>query len=50
MKKNLNYNFYNKLNNKEYFKNVKSVGTTIQWSNGEDIDPNELYDNSITIK
>ena len=49
MKKNLQYDFYKKLNNIAYFKMVKSVETTVEWNNGEDIDPNELYDNSIHI-
>jgi len=46
MKKLLNYDFYQKLNNLEYFRTAKSVGTTIEWKDGEDIDPNELYENS----
>ena len=29
-KKNLDFNFYKKLNNIEYFKKTKSVGTTIE--------------------
>lgn len=49
MKKNFNYDFYKKINNIGYFKLVKSVGTTLEWPDGEDIDPNELYDNSVTI-
>ena len=28
---------------------AKSVDTTIEWPKGEDIDPNELYNNSIFI-
>lgn len=48
-KKNLTFNFYKKLNNPEYFKKAKSVGTTIKWPDGEDIDPNELYDNGVEI-
>ena len=47
MEKNLQYKWYNKLKNKEYFKLVKSVKTTLEWPDGEDIDPNELYKNSI---
>ncbi len=34
---------YKKLRNKEYFKNVKPRGETIEWENGEDICPEELY-------
>ena len=49
MKKNLIYEFYKNLNNIGYFKLVKSVATTIEWPNGEDVDPNELYDNSTSI-
>lgn len=49
MKKNLSHNFYKNLNNTIYFKSVKSAETTIEWPNGEDIDPNELYNNSILI-
>ena len=50
MKKNLDYSFYKDLNNISYFKLAKSVGVTIEWPHGEDIDPNELYNNSIAIK
>ena len=46
----LNNNFYKKLNNPEYFKKAKSAKTTIEWPDGEDIDPNELYDNSVLIE
>lgn len=46
MKKNLDYNFYHNLKNPDYFRLAKSVGTTIEWPKGEDIDPNELYENS----
>lgn len=49
MKKNLEYNFYKNLNNINYFMLAKSVDTTIEWPKGEDIDPNELYNNSIFI-
>ncbi len=49
MTKNLKYDFYKKLNNIGYFKLVKSVGTTLEWPDGEDVDPNELYDNSVSI-
>ena len=47
MKKNLKESFYFKLNDLEYFKNVKVSGITLEWEDGEDIDPNELYNNSI---
>ena len=47
MKKNLKENFYKKLNNKYYFKTVKVSGINLEWKDGEDIDPDELYNNSI---
>ena len=47
MQKNLKYNFYKNLNNISYFKLVKSVDTTVEWPNGEDLDPNDLYENSV---
>lgn len=49
MKKNLKYDFYKKLDKINYFKSVKSAETTIEWPDGEDIDPSELYSNSIKI-
>ena len=39
-------NFCLELINEIYFKKVKSVQTTVEWPNGEDIDPNDLYENS----
>lgn len=50
MKENLKYDFYKKLKNIEYFKLAKSAETTIEWPNGEDTNPNELYENSIKVK
>lgn len=49
MSKNLKENFYKKLININYFKTVKVSGITLEWKDGEDIDPNELYENSIKI-
>ena len=49
MKKNLNYNCYKNLNNIGYFSLVKSAETTIEWPNGEDVDHNDLYNNSVNI-
>lgn len=49
MKKILHYDFYRNLNNIGYFKLVKSALTTVEWPNGEDVDPNELYGNSVII-
>ena len=49
MKNELNLKPYKKLNNKAYFKLVKSVGPTIEWPDGEDMDPNRLYESGISI-
>ena len=49
VKKWLNHSYYKKLNDVAYFKLVKSADVTVEWPDGEDIDPNELYANSITI-
>lgn len=49
MKKNLKFKYYKNLSNPAYFSLVKSVDTTIEWPNGEDVDPNDLYNNSIPI-
>lgn len=50
MKKLINENkFYNKLKNKNYFRNVKIRGDSIEWENGEDIAPENLYFNSVNI-
>ena len=40
---------YKKLNNIAYFNLVKAVGPTVQWPDGEDIDPNRLYLNSTLL-
>lgn len=50
MSKNLDFEFYKNLKNIGYFKLAKSVQTTIEWPQGEDVDPNELYENSIELK
>ena len=47
MEKNLRYDCYKNLKNPKYFKKLKNVETTIEWPEGEDIDPNDLYENSI---
>lgn len=41
--------FYDKLKDKTYFKSVKPMGDTVVWKNGEDIAPENLYYNSITL-
>ncbi len=50
MKKNLKEKFYKNLINQDYFRTVKVSGITLEWKNGEDIDPDELYNNSIPVK
>lgn len=49
MKNDLKLKCYQKLNDINYFKLAKSVETTIEWPDGEDIDSNRLYENSIKI-
>lgn len=41
--------FYNKLKERKYFENVKPRGDTIEWENGEDVAPENLYFKSIPI-
>lgn len=51
MKKIINENeFYRKLQDKKYFKNVKIRGDSIEWNEGEDIAPENLYSKSINLK
>lgn len=39
--------YFKKLKNKEYFKRVKPRGDTVEWENGEDVAPENLYYDSI---
>lgn len=41
---------YKNLKDVEYFKKVRSRGETVEWENGEDVCPEELYYNSKPIK
>ena len=41
--------FYEKLKNIEYFKDVQPRGDTVEWKNGEDVAPENLYYESIAI-
>ena len=52
MENNLNKKYYQKLKDYEYFKNVKicESGITVEWKDGEDISPENLYYNSKLIK
>lgn len=40
-------NWYSELENREYFNTVKTNGFTVEWANGQDLCPDELYYNSI---
>lgn len=50
MEKYINQKFYQKLKNRKYFENVRSLGNTIEWENGEDVAPENLYYDSILVK
>lgn len=43
-------NWYSELKNIEYFNTVKINGFTVEWANGQDLCPDELYYNSVTTK
>ena len=44
--------WYGQLNDKDYFRTVLMLpgGTGIEWPEGQDIAPHELYENSATVK
>ncbi len=42
--------YFNKLKNRKYFENVKPRGDTVEWENGEDVAPENLYYESIPIE
>ena len=42
--------FYINLKDLEYFKKVKTRGESVEWNNGEDICPENLYYDSIEIE
>lgn len=44
-----NSKMYSKLNDKNYFKNVKIRKDTLEWENGEDVAPEYLYHYSVPI-
>ena len=51
MKKLVNDNkFYIKLKDKNYFKDLKPRGDSVEWKNGEDVAPENLYYDSINVK
>lgn len=42
-------NWYGELENLSYFKSVFANGYTVEWADGQDICPDELYDNSVAV-
>lgn len=45
----LKFKPFNKLNDENEFKKVKIGGLSIEWENGADICPDELYNNSVEV-
>lgn len=43
-------NYYSKLKNREYFIKVKPRGDTVEWENGEDVAPENLYYDSMPFE
>ena len=41
--------FYSKLKDRKYFENVKINGNTVVWMQGEDIAPENLYNDSVSL-
>lgn len=42
-------NWYGELSNAAHFKSVFANGYTVEWANGQDICPDELYYNSVAV-
>ena len=42
--------YFKKLKDREYFEKIKPRGDTIEWENGEDVAPENLYYDSKSIK
>jgi len=42
--------YYEKLKIRKYFENVKPMGETVEWEEGEDVCPENLYYESIDYK
>ena len=49
MKENFKYEYYKNLKDEKNFKNVKVSGINIEWLTGEDIAPENLYNDSKPI-
>lgn len=45
----INGKWYSELLSLDYFFEVKIIGSTVEWPNGQDISPHELYEMSITL-
>ena len=50
MKKNFKYPVFEKLKDINLFKKIKVNGETIEWETGEDINPDDLYFNSVDFE
>lgn len=50
MKKNLKYPVFEKLKDINLFRKLKVNGETIEWETGEDINPDDLYFNSVDFE
>ena len=46
----LEIQFFHNLKNPDLFKSVKTAGLSIEWETGEDICPDELYYNSVSVE
>ena len=42
--------YYSKLKERKYFENIKPRGCTVEWENGEDVCPENLYYESIEYR
>ena len=42
--------WFGKLNDNQYFSNVKTNGFNIEWSDGQDICPDDLYYKSVKLQ
>lgn len=42
--------YYKKLKNRDYFEKVKPRGETVEWEEGEDVCPENLYYDSIDLE
>ena len=41
--------WYSELKDEKYFRTVFTNGYTVEWTNGQDLCPDELYDNSTLL-